>query len=224
MRDLSKVLVFMALMVITNLAVAATISLNTTNYGSARDLNADGVFESLSPGLRAHAQVTHFLDIYRVSRGMLEYDLSLINSPVSRAVFSFDLIGGSGPNTSLNLFGYTGDGDINLSDAYLGNTALGAVDIGSTALDYSLDVTDYVNQILLSDHQFVGFNLRVSSEYTASLVGYNNEVILSTFTNSNIFDPPTLTVTTVPLPASAWLFISGIVAVTSFTRRKKTTS
>jgi hypothetical protein len=156
---------------------------------------------------------------------MLEFDLSSLTYPVSSAVLSFNIIGGAGPDTSVNILGYKADGDITLSDSYMGNSMLGMIDIemdmSTSRINYSLDVTDYINQMLLSDSSFVGFNMRIASEYTNNVYGYNNEVIISTLTNSNIFNPPGMTISAVPLPASLWLFLTGVVPAIAFTRKSK---
>lgn len=215
--------IILTIPILMSTATASVIKINVSDYGSARDNTADGAFDTLSSRLTAHAQVTNYLNIFTVTRGMLEFDISSITSPVDNASFDFYIIGSSGPNTSVSILGYEGDGFVELSDAYLGNKIVSQFDINSTtSSSYSVNVTDYINDSLSNNSQFTGFNLRITSEYTSSNYGYDNEIEIIGY-DSGPFHAPVLDITTVPLPASIWMFLSGIPLLLGFVKRKNLT-
>ena len=201
-------------------ASASVVDISSSVRGSVLDETADGIFDQVSGGFNARAQQTNFLDIFRVRRGIIEFDISSITSPVDNAQFSFYITGLSGPNTAFNIFGYEGNGTLELSDAELGTTLVGTIATDLTGR-FDVDVTDFINSSLLSGFQFSGFNLRITSEYTTTRVGYNNAISINTSSNSAVFIPPVLTVSTVPLPASIWLFLSGASLLTLIGRKRK---
>jgi hypothetical protein len=168
--------------------------------------------------LSAHAQKSNFLNIFTVTRGILEFDISSITGPVQNATLTFEVNSLSGPNTTVDIFGYAGNGIAELADAYLGNSVLGSIDVDNPTM-YNLDVTSFINGLLTGGSQHAGFNLRMSSEYSQSGVGYDNEINIVTSSSAG-YTPPLLTITSVPLPGAVWLFATGLLALTGLTRKQ----
>jgi len=208
-------------------AIASEININATSYGSAKDNTADGVFDSLTSSITAHAQVTNFLNIFTVTRGMLEFEISSLALPIDDATLDFYITGYSGPNTTVSLLGYEGNGVVELPDAYLGSAMIASFDVTSTGT-FSINVTNYINNSIINDIQFIGFNLRIASEYMSSSSGYDNEINIISF-NSGPFQAPVLSITTapsatpVPVPLTAWIicsFFLGLIGVISLKPKK----
>lgn len=193
---------------------ASLMNINAMDGGAATDRTSDGIFNSLYSRVSAHAQVTNYRNIYTVTRGMLEFDISGLVSPISEASFDFYASGYSGPNTTVNLLGYKGDGSVKLSDAYLGDTLVNSLSI-SSAGSFSIDVTDYINTLILRDTDYLGLNIRIGSEYTRSLYGYDNEIKIFGFGygNSAVFHAPRLSISSVPEPSAIFLMITALLVL-----------
>lgn len=213
-------------------AQAATITFNLDhiNAGSAVDDRSDGTFDRFSTGghlISAESRVTHFMDIYYVTRGIMEFDISALAEPIISAYLVMDVAGLNYTGTQgvpVSFYGYEADGIAGLSDAYLGDTLLGSAQINSTNSwkPLEINVTNYLNSIQASYNDFLGISMRTDTEYTSSQAGYRDEIDLS---GTGFRDPdspffaPHLVITTVPIPTAIFLFISGLLAFGIIRRR-----
>lgn len=162
-------------------------------------------------------------------RGIVEFDISSISGPVSaaslgvsaNALTSFF----AATTVTVNVFGFTGDGSLNLSDhSTSGSTFLGTFGFSQGQASASFDVTSFINdQILLDDPlHFAGLQLLLGAQAGARLVLGNTGL------NSPDTPFPTLTfelapeVTPVPLPA-AFPLLGGALSLLGFFgwRRKR---
>jgi hypothetical protein len=138
------------------------------------------------------------------------FDLGSTSS-VSKALisWSFDsLYGPSGPAEISLYLGNDADGMIFASDRFMGDRVDTFTYLGGEIRN--LDVTALVNKSLMSGQYFAA---RLEATAAPST--------LSGYYGGNFFTP-SLAITTVPVPAAAWLFSSGLVAIAGPARSKKT--
>ena len=154
---------------VSSAAQAAVIDLTTSIHGQIRDLAASGPVDGVPEDIRTdRIGLAHFQDAdsganlfpSRDVRGLIEFDISALAGGVSSA----ELILTTAPVSSafiaahtVNLFGYSGDGSITLSDFSAGSLITDFAYFNEPSV--TLDVTAFIeNQILLGG-SFAGFNL-----------------------------------------------------------------
>ena len=114
---------------------------------------------------------------------------------------------------TIDIYGYSGNGSINVSDfSPAGGTLLASVPYnGQTQFD--IDVTDFINDQLTITSSFAGFNLLLPNS--------TSDTRVFSFDGSDGNNPPVLMLTTVPIPPTLWLLGSGLLGLVGIVRRKK---
>ena len=198
---------------------AATISVTSEAAGTVRNSLSSGLsvistatLQMINDGVGPSISNYQFED-----RGVAEFGVSGlgVNSVNSAVLTLFD---GSTNATSelpvtIDIYGYSGNGSINVSDfSPAGGTLLASVPYnGQTQFD--IDVTDFINDQLTITSSFAGFNLLLPNS--------TSDTRVFSFDGSDGNNPPVLMLTTVPIPAAAWLFGSGLIGLIGIARRKK---
>ena len=146
-------------------------------------------------------------------RGFVEFDIS--SAPmISSAILTFTLARNDGSlDNTYQVYGYSGDGVVNLSSGdFNAGSLVGGFVVGSQArgTTFSVDVTSIVMSLISNNDTHAGFGLRSlpqSSFNEFELWGVGPQFA----SEANPLSPfPTLTLTPVPLPAAAWLFLTAI--------------
>lgn len=117
--------------------------------------NNDGLPDQLIPGT---VQV-HYGPYFQ-HRGILEFDISSLSQPVSRADLELPVYESTGPYPlTINVMVYVGDGSLRLSD-YLGGTPVSSFSYAGGP-HQTLDVTAAVNSLVEAGASFAGFVFRI---------------------------------------------------------------
>jgi hypothetical protein len=168
--------------------------------GEALDAQADGVFDSIdttSPGITV---LSNGGATPATRRGLFEFDLRSVpkGASVLSASFQVKVYGGTSP-ARFDLYGYRGDGVVDLSDATRGDTQVATLIWSSLPSSATFDATGYVQSLVSQGVPFLGLNLR------ALEVGRSYSVTVGAEESS---PPPQLTVTYStsgpPVPPQDW--------------------
>ena len=140
-------------------------------------------------------------------QGVVEFPMSSIASPITRAYLSVNPYGLPLWDLSVSMYGYeSSDGALTSSD-YNAGTFLGTLmlpDRLNYGQDAFFDVTSFLQTV---GGPYVGFNLRTDA---------GTDVFSSL--ESNYGHPAQLTVTMVPEPSTVLLLLSGILGLVGITR------
>jgi len=199
-------------MAITSYSAHAVVIASTV-YGSLVDaLPQDGIADQLVP---TFIQVFNDPAAARQSRGIIEFDISSLSSPISSATLNLSQANSDLTNVqTFSVYGFTGDGSIGSSDYGLGSF-LTSFDHQNEATEI-IDITTFINsQILLNDaNHFAGIQITVD-------ITPSNESVLF----ANRFLPhlnPTLSVEAATIAEPAPLALLGLgIAGVMFARRKR---
>jgi hypothetical protein len=145
-----------------------------------------------------------------IDQGIVEYSLASVTEPLSAVTLHLWKMGCGGiascsSTTQVELYGYAGDGVLSLSDWSAG-TLITILNIpAGTGSLVTTDVLNFVNG-LPAGSGFAGFNLRMvsadaSDNFSSSLAA--------------------LDVVTVPVPATIYLFGSGLLALAGVMKKHK---
>jgi hypothetical protein len=168
--------------------------------GEALDMPADGVFDSIdttSAGITVQSTAG---GTPTTRRGVFEFDIRAVpkGAAVQSASFQVRVYSGTAPSR-FDLYGYQGDGVVDLSDATRGDTQVATLVWSTLPASATFDVTGYVQSLVSSGVPFLGLNLR------ALEVGQNYSVTVGALESS---PPPQLTVTYStsgpPVPPQDW--------------------
>lgn len=223
---------------------AITVDLKASVIGMAIDAEYDGVFETLHD--RYPLAEFNSFSIGRVMdgnwaserRGILEFDLSSVNSgsQIDSATLILDWASASNTPGTIVFHGYTGNGNLNVTNA----TNTGNIVASRTALpldhDVSVDVTSFIQNLIDGGNNWAGFlgietvdgamaNFRAEPDY---YFDWDAELcsILPEYcgVEPELIQPnPRLLVnySVVPVPAAIWLFGSGLIGLIGLAKRKK---
>lgn len=101
------------------------------------------------------------------SRGIIEFDMSGISSPVGNSFLRLYHNASSGPFPFLvDVFGYSGDGIMTFSDYNSGSFSNGFLYNNEAVFD--VDLTAAVQDAVLNSYSFLGINLRMPPPYSES--------------------------------------------------------
>ena len=130
-------------------------TIQPTVDGSVRDANKDG-----NPDLTLDNSVVQLLDIPSFEdRGIIEFSLAGLSQPILNAQLVLPVFGSMGPFPfTVDVFGYTGDGAMTLSDWAPGSLLTSFSYSGEQTV--TLDVTSLVNSRVAAGDAFVGFNFQ----------------------------------------------------------------
>lgn len=205
----------------------AILLLSVSGPGSAVTLTSStaGFAGTLSQYCEMDANNFQINILYNINlcqrRGIVEFDVSGIGlTSVNSAVLT--LYDGAVGNSeawywTVDVYGYIGDGQVTNTDFNVGDYITTATwfRYAPNGVPFLIDVTDYINGQLALGTSIVGFNLRANGEYNCA----------SCATTSVSFDgaggdlPPTLTLQSVPIPATAWLLGGALFALGAIRRR-----
>ena len=163
----------------------------------------------------------------RRMRTSLEYDISsVLGNSISSAnlILYFgnarDLSSPSFPSPESELLGYVGDGATTPSDMLSTNLLLRFSPPPYTFVN--LNVTSFVQSLLLAGNQYAGFTFRIKDDYLSGIFSDASFVgEISIGANSDANRTPKLIINTVPEPSSLMLFFVGVGIL--FLRIKKQT-
>lgn len=183
---------------------AVAITITPTVDGTVRDgltSPKDGI-----PDAAIESSVVQALDVSRPTspfedRGIIEFDVSgVANQPVNLILPVF---GSMGPFPfTVDVFSYTGDGLLTLSDFNQGTLFTSFSFSGES--NVVVDVTSAIADVLLAGGTFAGFNLQFAVPTNIELNGP-----FVAFNSLEIGDRPAQ-LDVVPLPAAIWLFLTAL--------------
>ena len=187
-------------------ASAVQVILNPVAFGTAVDLNKDGVFDNINQTLEAASTGNN-----ETFRGLLEFDLSAVSGTVTSAALhlrtgSIQYEGGA--LVEVDFHGYSGDGVIETSDALVDNL-VAAVQTESPGVDLSIGVTSFLQTL----PAYAGFMLRLTDETVDEAQAF-------------VIDPPyipslVVNYSPVPIPPALYLFGSGLLGMIGTARKKQ---
>lgn len=142
-----------AIMAMTSSGVYAVTILPNLDTATIRDNPTDGNPDDINTGFFV------FDDSNNTDRGITEFDIMTLTSPVSQAILNLERVGTLNVSQFVSVFGYTGNGTIELSDwgdgifitSFFVDSSVSAIDV---------DVTPFINSQIGLSSDFVGFNLR----------------------------------------------------------------
>lgn len=134
---------------------AQTIQIQPTVDGSIRDGNKDG-----NPDITLDNSGVQLLDIPSFEdRGIIEFSLSGLSKPIFNARLVLPVFGSMGPFPfRVDVFSYTGDGALTLSDWAQGTPLTSFSYSGEQVV--TLDVTSFINSAVAAGDAFAGFNFQ----------------------------------------------------------------
>jgi len=133
------------------------------------DANGDGAYESVASTTSLHVwwRNVNYLNQRWARRSIIDVDLSSIPSgaTISSAVLTIDPTqsGSSASGPVFEVYGYAGDGILELADADAGDTLLDTVTLDGV-LPFSIDVTAYVQSLVGAGNAILGINIRALDE------------------------------------------------------------
>ncbi len=191
--------------------------------GTATDDPTDGTFDSITTtgsSLHAHSQVTNFLSIFITRRALLEFDLGALSGsdPILEATLELDAsqLSTGGGSADFELFGYEGDGIVELADADAGTTLVDTVSVSSTG-PVSFDVGTFLTSLQSASAGVAGFNLRSALDGFSGGNGHDDEITVGSRESTSIVRlPPRLIVETaapprVPSMALGWRLATALI-------------
>ncbi|MEM7412075.1 MAG: DNRLRE domain-containing protein [Myxococcota bacterium] len=191
--------------------------------GYATDDPTDGTFDTITTtgsSLRAHSQVTQFLSIFITRRAMLEFDLAMLpGAPILAATLELDAsqLSTSGGSADFELYGYEGDGVVELADADAGAALVDTVTLSSTTPPVRFDVASYLTTLQGSQAAVAGFNLRSARDGMSGGNGHDDEVTVGSRESTSIVRlPPRLIVesaASTPVPSGGAVWTAGAVGL-----------
>lgn len=153
---LASIYIAAAVVVIFAGSAQALPVISSTITGTVRDNPRGGPAERIfSPVLSV------FKQLIQEDRGIVEFDISGLTSPVGQALFDLTQIGSDGDGFQINVFGYTGNGTLELGDFPLGAMLASFTVPAGAESAISVDVTGFINDQIAINSEFVGFNLRL---------------------------------------------------------------
>lgn len=192
---------------------AMTIDLNFTASNTAKDNGPqDGVFDAFSPidfGAVNNNGFTSFRTAMEFALPTIPPGAGILDSMLT---FSFGFIEGV---RQIALYGYTGDGSIQLTDmssgVLLGSTTL----FPSNSQTVVFDTTLFMKLLYSGGSTFAGFNVREEPANSS-----NFTVLHMTMSGAN---QPQLALT-VPIPDTLWPFLAGFMTLAVWWERRKAVS
>lgn len=198
----------------------AILTFSPTTDRTIDDTDHNGVFDSVRPDTFIAIGAVDYLmpSPGGESRFALEFDISsILSGPniISAELHFTENRDVNFVNTTVPLYGYAGDGVITTSDATNLETLL-FNDLSNGAVSsISIDVTSFISDLYNTNESFAGFLglMTVGSNFDNTIYIINS--------NDASSGQPVLLINTVPIPAAAWLFGSGLLSLVGMARRKR---
>jgi len=199
------IVLFACLFTITSIpANAAIIEITATFDGRIQDVN--GV--SSGPTLLEDAYLEAYLGTGGYdTRIIMEFDVSGITASIASADIMLPTAVSVTSGNQINVFAYSGNGVLELADAFAGTDVGLFTATSSSANTVSLD-TGVLQSLLDGGATHFGFMMRTVNPGQAYWSDTNSTQLM-------------LNTTVVPVPAAVWLFGSGLIGLMSIARRKK---
>jgi hypothetical protein len=204
-----------------------TLRADTINASADADLSdttGNGTFDTIDRlSLATHGlYITNFIGASTnpfEDRAVILFSLASIpaNAQITGLSFNFDETGFANAVGTVAIDGYSSNGTISLADATAASSQLGTYDALSLGLgDHSVTLsTSYLQSLLAGGASYLGIRLEGTQ--------YSVNTQLGSIEQATFFTPPTLTVTlqSVPEPASIILLISGATLGAGLHLRRK---
>jgi hypothetical protein len=202
-----------ALALASTTSSAITLTSNAAGYASTTGPACSGDSGSVEIEITYIVPITGSGGCQR--QGIVEFDLSSVTAPaVSSAVLTvYDgKVGNSeGRFWTIDVYGYTGNGQVTGSDLGAGTFLTSAIwDRQASDADVlTIDVTAFFNGLLSGGAGFAGLSLR-APDFTSSFV---SAPIFLAFDGGGGDRPPTLELAPVPIPGGLALFGPALAAL-----------
>ena len=219
MKGPSLLIVFLTCIIIIP-TEALAISLTPVDDAYVDDLNG------ATPQLVTSVNYLRWWDNGTVDqRTSMEFDISSLTANSNTKILSLSLVPGGGftGGASLLVHGYTGDGVVSLSDMTVTNPIAGPfTDVIGEPSTYhddiqSIDVTAYVDSLILAGETYVGFMLMATGPVPGFPLSGWTQIGSSEYPDVNL--RPSLS--EVPIPPALYLFGSGLLGLFRMGRLKK---
>ena len=198
----------------------AVTTIGTSVFGTVRSKNSDGLKSVFSTDLLVqvnNGRTVNDPNTGADDRGIFEFDISSLSGSYSSAVLSLRTANNSVKTSTIELFGYTGDGAISVDDWGAGTFLSSVTYVNPTDFSIvSFDVTDFINTMIATTDQWAGIAMRQITFSPSTATQF-----CGTSTSQLCQYQPQLHLTTVPVPAAIWLFGSGLVGLVGMARFKK---
>ena len=148
---------------VTSRSIAPTVDgIIQESFAGAKDGIPDDVIDG------SVVQVLHGPNFQ--DRGFVEFDISRLSQPVSRADLELPVYAANGPFPfTINVLVYAGDGSLTLSDFSAGAPVTSFSYAGGSY--ETLDVTSAINSLIASGASFAGFKFQIDVPSTVALNG-----------------------------------------------------
>ncbi len=104
-------------------------------------------------------------------RGIIEFPLNSVCTPVTKATLRLDVFGSVGPCPfNINVYSYAGDGSLTTADYSAGILATNFV-FNGTETSVDIDVTSSILTLLNASSDYAGFNLRFEPASSITMNG-----------------------------------------------------
>lgn len=167
-REIVRSMVFVAVAVLlfSNAPDTTAQTIQPTVDGTIQDAFKNGIPDTVLEGSIVEAlDVPSFED-----RGIIEFSLAGVSQPIFKAELVLPVFASNGPFPfTVDVFGYTGDGVLTLSDWFQGSLLTSFSYSGEQTV--TLDVTSFINSRVAAGDAFVGFNFQFAVPSNINLNG-----------------------------------------------------
>lgn len=171
-KTLWKAILVVTIMLLYGTAHGAIIP--TSTFGTVEDTNRDGIPDATRfDGNIARAINSTASNFFQEYRAILEFELTGISAPVSTATLELNPIRTTNTpvSTTLQLFGFSGNGVVDVSDFSAGILVASLPFFNETFKN--VDITAFFNSLISSNASHAGFAIRVATPNSSNLTHYD---------------------------------------------------